>query len=754
MLLATKSILVCFGISSCVLLLRHAWVWLRSICQTSALSNISGQARPSHHAIPDKAASSGWPDSRPSALPSTPSHVDHPELDLYRTLYWKLQNLEDHQDILPSAYQTLKALLADALRRENLGQSDSILSLDRYDNAALESFVDVQHDMVFDQYDQYLQRRRSGGNPELFSTRAEAEQWLIRNAPVKYVDGAWLGNIHRITTPFALRPVTKIAYQTLSEELGDGDVAKNHVYLDREVLRSTGITLPAGDSSHFIQKELGMDDIRAWKAAVGQLLISLFPHDFLPEILGFNLHFEMLTLDTLKAAKELPSSGISAQYFLVHISVDNADSGHTAMALHAVQRYPHLVEESGGPQAMQAAWKRVQAGYVLSKRLGQRDDMGGSGEDLSLTHEEATIVQILRDKAAVSHRLHCTSRVKIGGKTLADWLSPRYLADKRQQRAILSALGNASPWIVKGNASKSRLINELLWKGKMFGAFTVTEIMAFRSWIESLEPAEPFSKPVQEDTSPFETGPPSFWQAKQAGMTWQCFTSPETTESLRDACNRRVQRTLTESPDFHVRRPLQTVEQSFDVLRPLWFAHLCLLENTIRIPYQTANPLVSCVLRILRAELGFSPEGDGVNGADELKREWLHPSLLDLGRDMVQRHGLADPTCLKDALGGLDGSCSLAVKFSYSMLAWSMRPMENLGLLLGLSRAFLDLEQQVAIGLLLDPTGQEALLRIVERKERGFQECLENMEQDSAIRGDYLLGYLFGQEELQRLFER
>lgn len=211
-----------------------------------------------------------------------------------------------------------------------------------------------------------------------------------------------------------------------------------------------------------------MDDIRVWKGAVGQLLISLFPHDFLPEILGFNLHFELLTLDTLKAAKELPSFGISALYFLVHISVDNADSGHTAMALHAVQRYLDVVKEAEGHEAMRTAWKRVQAGYVLSKVLGQRDDIADSNEVSSLSHEETRVIQILRDKAAVSHRLHCTSQVKIGDKTLADWLSPRYLDDRRQERAILSALGNASPWIVKGEAGKSCLISELLWKGKMF----------------------------------------------------------------------------------------------------------------------------------------------------------------------------------------------------------------------------------------------------------------------------------------------
>jgi hypothetical protein len=116
-----------------------------------------------------------------------------------------------------------------------------------------------------------------------------------------------------------------------------------------------------------------------WEAAVGQLLISLFPNEFLPEILGFNMHYELITMDTMRAAHELKSLGLDSYYFLIHIVIDNADSGHTAMATHTVTRYLDMIRENEGEKAVEQAWKRVQVGYALSQTLGgSHSQQGGS----------------------------------------------------------------------------------------------------------------------------------------------------------------------------------------------------------------------------------------------------------------------------------------------------------------------------------------------------------------------------------------
>jgi hypothetical protein len=92
-----------------------------------------------------------------------------------------------------------------------------------------------------------------------------------------------------------------------------------------------------------------MDDPRVWKSAVVQLLISLFPNELLPEILGFNLHFELLTNKILMMACKLPKLGINGYYFTLYISIDNADSRHLAIALEAVKKYIGIIQEKNRP---------------------------------------------------------------------------------------------------------------------------------------------------------------------------------------------------------------------------------------------------------------------------------------------------------------------------------------------------------------------------------------------------------------------
>jgi hypothetical protein len=41
----------------------------------------------------------------------------------------------------------------------------------------------------------------------------------------------------------------------------------------------------------------------------------------------------------MRAITELKELKLNDYYFLLHISIDNADSGHTAMAMHAVVKY-------------------------------------------------------------------------------------------------------------------------------------------------------------------------------------------------------------------------------------------------------------------------------------------------------------------------------------------------------------------------------------------------------------------------------
>lgn len=52
-------------------------------------------------------------------------------------------------------------------------------------------------------------------------------------------------------------------------------------------------------------------------------------------------------MGSLRAMKELAEFSISAYYFTLHISIDNADSGHSAMALATIVRFMDIVRETG-----------------------------------------------------------------------------------------------------------------------------------------------------------------------------------------------------------------------------------------------------------------------------------------------------------------------------------------------------------------------------------------------------------------------
>ncbi|XP_044718951.1 iron-containing redox enzyme domain-containing protein [Hirsutella rhossiliensis] len=328
------------------------------------------------------------------------------ECQPYKELYHKLHNLEHHVEVLPRAKSLLLSFFSEALHSER--SRSSILSLDCFSATALNGFVQEELDAVTRKWRKYLSGRKAGQPRTLFQSAADARRWLVRMAPVKLVDGAWLGHIHKITTPFADRRITRAAWQVLSEELGDGDLVKNHVHLYAQLLQQIGAPVGEPGSVDFI-RHLGMDDPQVWRAALAQLLISLFPHEFLPEILGFNLHFEMLTFETLVAMKELREVGYDAYYFTLHVTIDNASTGHTAMASYIVTDYLRSVEVRKGHAAAYQAWKRVQAGFMLSESSSNIR----AATDCPLVAE---VLAIFQKKVDTSNRIHdnCPQREAVG----------------------------------------------------------------------------------------------------------------------------------------------------------------------------------------------------------------------------------------------------------------------------------------------------------------------------------------------------
>lgn len=169
------------------------------------------------------------------------------------------------------------------------------------------------------------------------------------------------------------------------------------------------------------------------------------------------MEFELHTLEILKESKELPKLDIDTDYFVLHISIDNADTGHSAMALQAVSKYIEHVRTTQGERAADQAWKRVQTGYILSEHVGTHEER----RLVELSELEAEVLRIFKAQTTIAHKIHRNGRLRFGCRPLTDWLQPDLWENKDHQRDFLPALSDSRPWICQGDSETSRSIRIL-----------------------------------------------------------------------------------------------------------------------------------------------------------------------------------------------------------------------------------------------------------------------------------------------------
>ncbi|KZM27475.1 uncharacterized protein EKO05_0005245 [Ascochyta rabiei] len=687
----------------------------------------------------------------PKPTVEIPSVADVNELWTYKRLYHKLHNLEHHFEILPECRELLLSFLSSTLDDALRDPDSGILSVKEFSREELHQFLKEKDFGVTNRWEEYLARRRAGGSREVFGDMEEAKWWLKQAAPVKYVDGAWLGHINKITTPFKYRNITKNAWQVMSEELGDGDLAKNHVYVYRQLMDDIDAGLPAADSEDFIDSCHNLDQTRCWKAAVAQLLISLFPHDFLPESLGFNMAYESLPLHLLKTVKELREVRLNPYYFELHISIDNADSGHAAMAMAAVADYIDRIEQDEGAAAAKVAWKRVQAGYVLAEGLPTTPESPSlkveAEETFPRTETEAALLNIFAAKAFVAHKIHCNSRLKIGRRSLVDWLEPEAFTDKQWQREFIYDLGSCKPWVVKGESENSRLVKELSWEGKMFGSFTQTEVEVVKTWIDNL------GSPVQTP----QTDPRVYFD-----FTKQPSEPSETVIPVKPDIfvDYPVSSTLTlSSLDFaHEGFDFKALELTTDKvnlldLLPLWFTSPALLESLPSVPVRAADAFGSALVRVLRAQTGFDVEGLGVAGMDEVHRTGSGQAsgIVELGLEICRRADICVPATLKDIVGSSNAE---SVAFARWMMSLSTHWLTHCDVLIGMSWAFMELHELIA-GLelensILSPESAQVLQGIARRERAGLEACERDISESEQRKRDFERGLATANRAIRR----
>ncbi|APQ10583.1 hypothetical protein BJP27_03325 [Pseudomonas oryzihabitans] len=329
-------------------------------------------------------------------------------------------------------------------------QAVSALSADLPDDPqGLESWMLENTARVGAQYRDYLAARKAGAARRYFGSKAHALYFLRGVAPTKLVDGAWLYGTLAHWDDLRYRA----AIQIYLEELGDGQPDKNHVVLYRKLLATHGCEdLSALDDEHYVQGAI-------------QLALAYHAEHYLPEVIGFNLGYEQLPLHLLITAYELNELGIDPYYFTLHVTVDNAGSGHARKAL-------QTVHDALPAEGRAAFYRRVVQGYLLN-------ELGASTTSVIASFDlEQEVIAVLAEKSNVGRYVH-SDYCRIGGRSVSDWLG-----DPAQIPAFLQVMQEQG-WIKRhedpSNSRFWRLIQGE--RAEMFGVFTAYEQQLIHDWI-------------------------------------------------------------------------------------------------------------------------------------------------------------------------------------------------------------------------------------------------------------------------------
>ncbi|EZQ17140.1 iron-containing redox enzyme family protein [Halopseudomonas bauzanensis] len=299
-------------------------------------------------------------------------------------------------------------------------------------------------------YKQYLDTRKQGQPRRYFANRSQALFFLRGVAPTKLVDGSWLYGVLPQWQDLRLHTLVR----TYLEELGEGEPEQNHVVLYKQLLAQHELedieSLPA---SHFVQ-------------GAQQLALGHLAQDFLPELIGYNLGYEQLPLHLLITTYELNELGIDPYYFQLHVTIDNADTGHAHKAASAVL---DNLPVTGNAQMF---YRRVRLGYLLN-------DLALSSTDVINSFcLEQELYRVLEQKALVARNMH-SDFCRIEGRTINEWLS-----QQGQIGDFLAALEKRG-WIHRDEDPAQSRFWQLVQgnRAPMFGVFSHYELQLLHDWI-------------------------------------------------------------------------------------------------------------------------------------------------------------------------------------------------------------------------------------------------------------------------------
>ena len=345
------------------------------------------------------------------------------------------------------------------------------------DLGRLGAWLDAEAAEVKSEWRTYLAARKDGASRRYFRNRSHALHTLRGIAPTKLVDGAWLHGLLPHWRDARLHGLLR----TYLEELGDGRPAHHHVGLYQRLLAGAGCeTIDGLPDGCYVQGAI-------------QLALAHNAETFLPEIIGFNLGYEQLPLHLLVMSHELAELGLDPTYFSLHVTIDNAGTGHARRALDAVLQN----RSRFGSEA--AFHRRLSAGYALNA-LGH-----GTTGVIESFDADRELVDMLARKAVQGADLH-SDRCRIAGRTVNEWLS-----DPAAMGTFWQVLESAG-WLQRGAEPRESRFWRLLEgdRAPMFGVFDGYEQQLIEDWIrgDGEAPRRPVRRPAVDPTPAVPEGSP------------------------------------------------------------------------------------------------------------------------------------------------------------------------------------------------------------------------------------------------------
>jgi hypothetical protein len=272
-----------------------------------------------------------------------------------RELFHRLINIENYPNTRPLAQQRAESLFEAAEVLFTCGAAG------RYTDA---SYFDYTPEALYERAERIYHDKLVKPYRPLDRIPARDEVIFLQTtyALGALIDAAW---IHRVANLGRYdRPCDGALFAIYADEMGHGDLRKNHITLIHRALRSMDVHLPHIRDDAFGDQADLPDDLYGF--SLHQLCMALFPDRFFNEILGYNLAIEMFGLGELRLheIQKLRHYGFDDCYEQAHLTIDNLSAGHSRQAADIIVSYLDEVHRTLGASATQREWRRIWRGYA------------------------------------------------------------------------------------------------------------------------------------------------------------------------------------------------------------------------------------------------------------------------------------------------------------------------------------------------------------------------------------------------------